>query len=166
MTGVVDVFLADGASCVAKDDETVWCWGHDGSGLRGSFTGNSAPSAVTVPETLAGSAYRGHVCVRTSLSDVWCWGQNYFGQLGDGTTTGGFNGHACLCKPPAQVPNLKVRQLVVANDFALAVKHDGTVWAWGLNAGALGHVPGTTGDVVCQNSNPCNPMPQQILGLP
>jgi alpha-tubulin suppressor-like RCC1 family protein len=168
MTGVIDAFVSDGASCVVRDDESVWCWGFDGSGLRGAFTGSPAPARVAgIPPALSGSAHRGHVCVRSSLSDVWCWGQNYFGQLGDGTFSGGFNGHVCQCKPPAQVPDLKVKQLAVANDFTLGVKFDGTVWAWGFSsAGALGHQPGTLGDVACRDQKPCNTAARQVRGLP
>jgi alpha-tubulin suppressor-like RCC1 family protein len=63
---------------------------------------------------------------------VWAWGDNYYGQLGDGTTTGRTT--------PTQVAGLLgATAIVTGHHHALALKQDGTVWAWGYNyAGQLG----------------------------
>jgi alpha-tubulin suppressor-like RCC1 family protein len=70
--------------------------------------------------------------------EAWAWGQNEYGQLGDGTNT---NRNA-----PVQVRGLSGVQDIDAGFFghSLALKSDGTVWAWGRNKyGQLG-VAGTT----------------------
>ena len=68
---------------------------------------------------------------------VWAWGYNADGELGDGTTTNRLS--------PVQVAGLtgSVAGVSAGQTFSLALKSDGTVWAWGGNAyGDLGD--GTT----------------------
>lgn len=66
---------------------------------------------------------------------LWAWGRNTYGQLGDGTTQNRL--------APVQVSGL-TDVVVVATSrsstgHTLAVKRDGTVWAWGYNfLGQLG----------------------------
>jgi alpha-tubulin suppressor-like RCC1 family protein len=71
---------------------------------------------------------------------IWAWGENAIGQLGDGTTT---ERHT-----PVQVgtpPLGEVTAVAAGQGHNLALRSDGTVWAWGLNArGELGD--GTTTD--------------------
>jgi alpha-tubulin suppressor-like RCC1 family protein len=168
LSNVVDLALGDGASCAVTDAETVLCWGVVGNGFRNGFDYIGLPHEIAqvsgLPPILASSAYRGHVCVRSSLSDLWCWGDNRFGQLGDGTFAGGFSGDACLCKPAFQIPDLKVKLHASGNDVNIAVKFDNTVWTWGKNsAGSLGHEVGMGGDITCDSAEPCNPTPTQVM---
>ena len=70
---------------------------------------------------------------------VWAWGLNSSGQLGDGTTTDSYT--------PVQVSGLTGVRAISAGfvSHAVALKNDGTVWAWGSNGyGQLGD--GTTTD--------------------
>jgi alpha-tubulin suppressor-like RCC1 family protein len=68
---------------------------------------------------------------------VWTWGDNAFGQLGNGTTTSS--------STPAQVTGLgEVRRgagsIAGGATHSLAVRSDGTVWAWGQGtSGQLGN---------------------------
>jgi Regulator of chromosome condensation (RCC1) repeat len=61
---------------------------------------------------------------------AFAWGRNDNGQLGDGTTT--------WRNTPVQVQNLSGTTAVVVavaggTAHSLALKSDGTVWAWGFN---------------------------------
>jgi alpha-tubulin suppressor-like RCC1 family protein len=68
---------------------------------------------------------------------VWAWGGNWIGQLGHGTTSD----HELA---PVQVTGLTgVTKISAGAGFSLALRSNGTVWAWGDNRyGELGN--GTT----------------------
>jgi alpha-tubulin suppressor-like RCC1 family protein len=118
-------------------------------------TGSAANSPVPVPVPgLTGvtqiSAGLGYDLALRSDGTAWAWGGNPFGQLGDGNTTTIPN------STPVQVTGLTgVTQIAAGNGFGLALRSDGTVWAWGWNAsGQLGD--GTTTD---------SDVPVQVTGL-
>lgn len=78
-----------------------------------------------------------HSAALRSDGTVWSWGYNLFGQLGNGTTetTG------CRCVPtPMPISITNVVQIKTGDAYTLALKADGTVWAWGDNiVGQLGN---------------------------
>ncbi len=82
---------------------------------------------------------------------VWAWGGNEFGQLGDGTTDN--RDTPALVMASESVPFANV-EIVAASWFhSLALKGDGTVWAWGDNEyGQLG-----------DGSNTARVFPVQVL---
>jgi len=79
---------------------------------------------------------------------VWTWGLNDEGQLGIGTSSGpeqcrpysSYPAAGCSTKPvpvvgPGGTGRLSnIRALAAGSDFTLALRSDGTVWAWGSNA--------------------------------
>ena len=68
-----------------------------------------------------------HVIALQSDGTVWAWGQNWDGQLGNGSLNIGSN-------VPIQVANIgDVVEIAAGTAHNLALKSDGTVWAWGLN---------------------------------
>jgi hypothetical protein len=86
-----------------------------------SMVGSSA-AFTTTPMIAAGQS---HSLALKSDGTVWAWGYNGEGSvLGDGTTTDR--------KTPVQVKNLSgVTAIAAGTDHSLALKNDGTVWAWG-----------------------------------
>ncbi len=127
-------------SLALKPDGTVWAWGSNSSGQIGDGTGTRrlVPVQVTslsgVIRIASGSK---HSLALKSNGTVWSWGSNGSGQIGDGV-------NGSTRKSPVQVANLtNVIAISGGADFSLALKSDGTVWAWGLNSsGQLGD--GTT----------------------
>lgn len=144
--GVVAIAAGDYHSLAVKSDGTVWAWGKNDCGQLGDDTtiNRSTPVQVKGPD---GSGYlTGVVAVAVgsnyslalkSDGTVWAWGSNISGQLGDGTFSSGRY-------TPVQVQNLSdVVAIAAKGGHSLALKSDGTVWAWGVNGnGELGN--GTT----------------------
>lgn len=130
------VSLAAGSECslALRSDGTVWAWGTNLNGLLGNGTfGNPfAVSPVAVPglSNIAAISCGGtHNLALRNDGTVWMWGSNDWGQKGDGTVT-----PATPVASPAQVPNLTGIVFIAAGlRFNLAVRSDGTVWAWGSN---------------------------------
>ncbi len=132
-----------------KSDGTVWTWGDNSNGEIGNGTMSS--SGVMIPFQVPGlanmvavSAGDGYTAALKADGTVWTWGGNEFGQLGYDTSQA-----PCLnitfkkgCNSvPAQVPGLSGVVRLAARDYhTLAIKGDGSVWAWGSGAnGELGN---------------------------
>jgi len=83
---------------------------------------------------VAVSAGAYHNLVLKEDGTLWAWGGNSYGQLGDGTTVNRRNA-------PVQVIGLdNVIEISAGNEHNLALKEDGTLWAWGSNSnGELGN---------------------------
>gem|GEM_PF-2254638 len=138
-------------SLLLEDDGTVWAWGRNTNGQLGdgTFTDRHFPVQVKGPGgtgyltgVVAIAAGSHHSLALRSDGTVWAWGGNWAGQLGDGTTTG--RSIPVQVKGPGGTGYLTGVVAVAAGDvFSLALRSDGTVWAWGGNAyGQLGD--GTT----------------------
>jgi len=154
-------------SLALASDGSVWEWGASLPGhsfglatLFGDIKGRAAPTQVGgLTDMVAITAGENYSLAVKSDGAVWAWGYNNSGQLGDGTTTN---------RPaPVQVNGLTGVVAVAAgwggfqSPHSLAVRYDGTVWAWGTNdSGQLGD--GTaTGNVAI----PGRLTPAQVKGL-
>jgi alpha-tubulin suppressor-like RCC1 family protein len=128
-------------SLAIRTSSGAWSWGCNNYGQLGDGTNTSRSSPVSVVggftdwcQVSAGNVVT--VAVRTGGS-AWAWGTNYCGHLGDNSTTpksspvsvvGGFSDWC---------------QVSTALNHSLAVRTNGTIWAWGANGcGRLGD--GTT----------------------
>ena len=124
----------------AQESGTPLMWGVAAFG----HLGDAPVIARTTPVPVAGPAnlrqvaggFR-HAAARRSDGTVWTWGTNVDGELGVGPGQG-------ETSTPVQVPGLTGVSAVSSTlSHTLALRSDGTVWAWGYNAqGALGD--GTT----------------------
>jgi hypothetical protein len=137
-------------------DSTVWVWGRNNYGQlgNGSTVGSPVPVQVSgLSSIIAIGSGANHSFALRSDGTVWAWGRNVLGQLGDGSISVG----GCQCKnTPVQVSGLTgIIAIAGGAGHSLALKDDGTVWAWGSNSfGQLGN--GTNDD---------SPIPVQVAGL-
>ncbi|BFU46180.1 Ig-like domain-containing protein [Krasilnikovia sp. MM14-A1004] len=84
------VSVGAGHTCATRTDETLWCWGANGSAQLGDGTATNRAEPWQVGNALrwaAVSAGDSYTCGITTDGALWCWGANPSGQLGDGTTT-------------------------------------------------------------------------------
>jgi len=152
LTGVVAIAAGCSYSLALKSDGTVRAWGRNDYGQLGDGTGNdirSTPVQVSnLTDVVAIAAGNYHSLALKSDGTVWAWGQNNYGQLGDGT----MNNER---RTPVQVSNLTDVVAIAAGDnHSLALKSDGTVWAWGRNDfGQLGDGTSSNRSTPVQVSN-------------
>lgn len=143
-----------GHSCALLDDNTISCWGMNGSGQLG--TGQSAegnispiPAAVQgIADATAISTGEQHSCALHEDGTISCWGDNFGGKLGNFGTT---DEHSAL---PVQVDGItRATQVAAGEEHSCALHEDGTISCWGnMEAGRLGN-----------GSSPW--LPQKVIGL-
>lgn len=143
-------------SVALMSDGTVWTWGGNHYGQLGytpgvnfltgtdncvitsafQMTCSYEPKQVQgLDHIVAISAGSDHTLALKGDGTVWAWGYNNNGQLGTGTSSG-----ESPVQTPVQVTGLTGITAIAAGAYhSLAVKNDGTVWAWGDNGqGQLG----------------------------
>ena len=138
---------------ILKEDGTVWTWGANSNGQLGdgTTTNRREPVQVTEIEDVIQVAAKGnHTVALKSDGTVWSWGYNLYGQLGNGSAT------VIGEKVPVQAVDLDhVIQIASGNNHTVALKSDGTVYAWGHN------INGQLGDGTNANRH----KPTQVKGL-
>lgn len=130
---------------VALVDGKVFGWGAGWDGQLGGTTRDFLSTPVEVPnfdDVIMVAAGRSTSFALKADGTVWVWGANYDGQFGNGQKETDYS--APVYPVPQQIAGLSDIVWISASDSdCLAVKVDGTVLAWGMNAtGALGD--GTT----------------------
>ena len=148
----------DGHNLAIRSDHTVWAWGANGSGQQGinpalasldscgsgnpcSLLARAVPGLTNVTSIATGAAFN---LALKSDGSVWAWGLNASSQLGVASTGQTCGASAKPCSwTPVQVTGLGtgsgVTQIAAGSAFAMALKSDGTVLAWGNNdVGELG----------------------------
>lgn len=162
LTGVTEIFGGGGSTFALKGDGTIWAWGYNGEGELGDGTivNRSTPVQVLgaggvgfLTGVTAIAVGGNHTIALKGDGTVWAWGYNGVGALGDGTTVNK--------STPVQVLGAGgvgfltgVTAIAVGTMYTVALKGDGTVWAWGWNSN------GEVGDGTIVNKS----TPVQVLG--
>lgn len=139
-------------SLAIKSDGTLWAWGNNAQSDLG--TGESKgvylvptkigdgysldPKALSASKfsVLGNSTIYYHSLALKNDGSLWAWGDNIFGQVGDGTMTPSPTPKQILAKSGFMFTAVSAGD----DDHSLAIKNDGSLWAWGRNScGALGN---------------------------
>ncbi len=153
------------AYCALLMSGSVDCWGDNSLGELGNGTTggpgcngacNPTPGAVTGVTTATGvvsdDADDGGYCAVLTSGSVDCWGGNYYGDLGNGTTTGPDCSSPYVCNAtPGAVTGVTTATGVVSDNLGYcALLTSGSVDCWGDNTyGQLGN-----GSILGPNPNP------------
>jgi len=137
------------SSFAVRDDGGLWAWGSNKLGRLGDGTTVDRVNPVRILSDVASvSAGSSHALAIKENGSLWAWGWNAEGQLGDGTSRqrllpveimkntaavsagGGYNIR----------PASGGGEITSESAFSVAIKTDGSLWAWGDNTyGQLGN---------------------------
>jgi alpha-tubulin suppressor-like RCC1 family protein len=124
-------------SLAVRTNGSLWAWGSNANGSLGDNTVAAKTSPVSVvggfSDWCEASAGGDHSLAIRTNGTLWAWGSNINGRLGDGTTSS-------RRSPVSVVGEFSDWcQASAGTAHSLAVRTNGTLWAWGVNAiGTLG----------------------------
>lgn len=133
-SGVVALAPSTVFTLALKADGSVLGWGANALGQLGDGTYENRLAPVAVSGLGSGAVAiavgLSHSLALKSDGSVWAWGSNNIGNLGNPAITG-----------PTSVPvpvvglgsGSEVISITAGGNFSLALKADGTIWAWGNN---------------------------------
>jgi alpha-tubulin suppressor-like RCC1 family protein len=126
---------------ILASEGSLWAWGEDANGFAvmglGRIKKQTSPRQIGHDTNWVSIAVgMHHNLAIKSDGTLWGWGDNHNGQLGNGI---GGPGRDRWSTPIASVPGTDWKQAAVGGSHSLALKKDGTLWAWGNNwSGQLG----------------------------
>ena len=133
----VAIAAGDDFTLAIKADRTLWAWGRNRFGQLGvGGTGSrNVPTRVEGDGWVQVAAGSDHTVAVKADGTLWTWGDDTYGQLGH-------NPDAGFATQPRQVGSTGDWVLAsagVGGKATLAIKDNGTLWAWGRNiSGELG----------------------------
>ena len=139
MSNVKKISCGDSHVLAVKNDNTLWSWGNNTYGQIGTGTTSPAYYAnptwiASLPNVIKVAAGPMHSLAVKNDGTLWAWGYNGYGQLGNGTTGNSSAPVQVLMPGAANVVDIAGGGVSTSRCFSLAVRADGTVWAWGDNS--------------------------------
>jgi alpha-tubulin suppressor-like RCC1 family protein len=138
-TGQPSISLGVTHGLVLASDGSLWSWGSDFLGwpvlgfedLKNETCLRRIGDRADWVNIAAGESH--NLAIRSD-GTLWAWGANFRGQLGDGSSI------RWQKTPVRLAAGTDWKQAAASGAFSVALKKDGTLWAWGDNwAGELGN---------------------------
>ena len=132
-TGYVAVAAGNRFSLGLRSDGTLWSWGYNNDGQLGNGTPTNRAATQVATDVAAIAAGAGHVLALKADGSLWAWGANISGQLGVASTESCAFGNPS----PNSCSTIPIRvgygyaAIAAGGDNSLALKTDGSLWAWG-----------------------------------
>lgn len=121
------------------EDGSLWTWGDNFVGTIGDGTREHRPAPVQIGDDtdwVKAVAGLSHMVAFKSDGSMWAWGAQWHGRLGDGVNT---EERDAIQLTPKRIGTFDFTSVSVGDDHTLALKADGSLWAWGHNIrGAIG----------------------------
>jgi RHS repeat-associated protein len=152
LSGVVEIAAGNVTAMALESDGSIWQWGNVNPEMQ---SGGSQTTPIRVQQGLFGvmaiAEGYGYAAAIRCDGTVWSWGYNAYGQLGNGVAVDsisaqrafGLSGMTQVAVGSGGPGGLGSSSSNQYYGHEVALRSDGSVWAWGYNAdGELGN--GTT----------------------
>ena len=134
-------------SCAVHEGGTISCWGNNwygqlGNGQSGENVESSVPVGVAgITDAIAVTAGWDYSCALHEDSTVSCWGDNWYGQLGNGQSTGDRQDNSADSSVPVKVLGIaNATAIASTSKHSCALRENGTISCWGnKRSGKLGN---------------------------
>ena len=125
--------IQNNGNLILKTDRTLWGWGYRHAAANDDVS-YSSPKQIPGTQWDSPSSWNSSSAIKTD-GTLWVWGDDTAGQLGQNT-------YNVPRSSPHQIPGTQWGPVRThGNEFILAIKTDGTLWAMGANGrGELGIV--------------------------
>jgi len=132
MDGAVAAAAGSGFSLAIKTDGSLWTWGDNTFGQLGDGTTTDSSTPIKVMDNVTSvSAGGGHSLAIKTDGSLWAWGSNDSGQIGDGLGGNAADKYGDQIQTvPVKVMD-GIKAISAGGSNSLAVKTDGSLWAWG-----------------------------------
>jgi alpha-tubulin suppressor-like RCC1 family protein len=137
-----------------RADGTLWSWGANDYGQLGNGTTTASLVPVQVGtdrDWVMVAGGRSYSLGLKANGALYAWGLNSFGQLGVAATSGTL----VATSTPTRVGTDLYIRIAAGDRHSLALRPDGTLWAWGANTN------GQLGSTINNGTNTANPTPIQ-----
>ena len=128
-----------------RADGSIWGWGYNNEGQAGIGTKarQNTPARIgNDTDWVSVSAGEMHVMGVKRNGTLWAWGKNTAQQFGIGVRPD-------FSAVPLQIgKDFTWKKVSVGFSYTLAIKKDGTLWAWGSNASCMLGNGGTTAEPI------------------
>ena len=136
LTDIIEIAAGSNHNLALAKDGTVWSWGYNYHGQLGNGTtaNSSLPvKVIGVSDVVSIAAgYYNSFAVRKD-GTVWSWGYNNYGSLGLGDGTSRTTAQQVLGGASGSQYLTDIVEVKAATMHTLALKANGTVYAWGYN---------------------------------